>query len=108
MLARQEFVGADIPASFWQRGAPVILTFWHDQLLMMVNGYQGPGAKILISPSEDGELIARTMARFGQGAVRGSSSRHGRAAFKALLQLSKEPFVAWSSPLTDPKDRVTW
>jgi lysophospholipid acyltransferase (LPLAT)-like uncharacterized protein len=59
---------------------------------MMVSGYQGPGAKILISASVDGEIIARTMARFGQGAVRGSSSRGGRGAFRELLQLSREPF----------------
>jgi hypothetical protein len=91
LLLRVETVGDHIPRSFWQQGTPVILAFWHDQLLMMVKGYRGPGAKILISASEDGELIARTMVRFGQGAVRGSSTRGGRAAFKALLQLSREP-----------------
>jgi lysophospholipid acyltransferase (LPLAT)-like uncharacterized protein len=58
----------------------------------MVRGYRGPGAKILISASKDGELIARTMAWFGQGAVRGSSTRGGRAAFRALVDLAREPF----------------
>jgi hypothetical protein len=92
LLLRIETVGEEFPREFWRQGRPVILSFWHDQLLMMVKGYRGPGARILISASQDGELIARTMARFGQGAVRGSSSRGGRAAFKALLQLSREPF----------------
>ena len=88
---RTEILGEEHPRSFWARGEQVIISCWHDQLLMMVMAYHGPGAKILISSSKDGELIARTMGYFGQGAVRGSSSRGGRAAFKELLDLSKEP-----------------
>jgi lysophospholipid acyltransferase (LPLAT)-like uncharacterized protein len=91
-LMRIDFVGEEEPREFWNRQEHVILAFWHDQLLLMVAGYRGPGAKILISASKDGELIARTMRYFGQGAVRGSSTRGGRAAFKALLELAKEPY----------------
>jgi hypothetical protein len=91
-LMRIEFVGEERLRTFWEKREHVILAFWHDQLLLMVKGYRGPGAKILISASKDGELIARTMRYFGQGAVRGSSTRGGRAAFKALLDLAKEPF----------------
>ena len=90
-LIRIDFVGEEHPQSKWQQNEPVIIAFWHDQLLLMVQGYRGPGAKILISASKDGELIARTMRYFGQGAVRGSSNRGGRRAFKALLELSQEP-----------------
>ena len=91
-LMRIEFVGEERLRTCWERREHVILAFWHDQLLLMVKGYRGPGAKILISASKDGELIARTMRYFGQGAVRGSSTRGGRAAFKAMLELAKEPF----------------
>lgn len=87
---RIEFIGEEHPRAFWKRGEHVILAFWHDQLLLMVKGYRGPGAKILISASKDGELIARTMGHFGQGVVRGSSSRGGRAAFKELVALGRE------------------
>jgi len=91
-LLRIEFLDEQIPRGFWQRGEQVILAFWHDQLLLMVKGYRGPGARILISPSQDGELIARTMACFGQGAVRGSSSRGGSGALRELVRLGREPF----------------
>ena len=87
---RTEFIGEESPRSLWQSGEQAILSFWHDQLLLMVLGYRGPKAKILISPSNDGELIARTMRWFGQDAVRGSSSRGGRSAFKSLVSLGKE------------------
>jgi lysophospholipid acyltransferase (LPLAT)-like uncharacterized protein len=72
-------------------GKPVLLAFWHDQLLLMVKGYSGHGVKVLISSSRDGELISRTIAHFGVGSVRGSSTRGGKAAFKEMLNLSTEP-----------------
>nr|WP_320051407.1 lysophospholipid acyltransferase family protein [uncultured Desulfuromonas sp.] len=89
--SRKEIIGSDAVRELWQRDEPVILSFWHDQLLLMAQGYQGPGAQILISASKDGELIARTMQHLGQQAVRGSSSRGGSAAFKQLLRLARQP-----------------
>lgn len=91
-LLRIDFIGEEYPRAYWQKGQAVILAFWHDQLLLMVQGYHGPGARILISASKDGELIARTMKRFGQGAVRGSSNRGGRQAFRELVELAREPY----------------
>jgi len=89
-LTRFDYVGTEHVESIWKTGKYVILSFWHDQLLLMVQGYKGPGAKILISASKDGELIARTIQKFGQGTVRGSSSRGGRAAFRSLVALGEE------------------
>ncbi|MBN2645347.1 MAG: lysophospholipid acyltransferase family protein [Desulfuromonadaceae bacterium] len=92
LLLRKETIGADAVRQRWQADEPMILAFWHDQLLLMSQGYEGPGSQILISASRDGELIARTMRYLGQKAVRGSSSRGGRAAFKQLLRLAGEPY----------------
>lgn len=89
---RPEVLGEDEVLRRWQQGERLLLPFWHDQLLLMVRAYRGPGAKVLISASRDGELIARTMNCFGLGTVRGSSRRGGREAFRALVQLGKEPF----------------
>ncbi|MDB4470682.1 lysophospholipid acyltransferase family protein [Deltaproteobacteria bacterium] len=90
LTVRTETVGKDHLNDCWQRGEQVIISFWHDQLLLMVCGYPGNGAKLLISASKDGELLARTMKYFRQDTVRGSSSRGGRAAFKEMLELAKE------------------
>ncbi len=59
---------------------------------MLAPAYPGKKARILISSSKDGELIARVLSYFGHEAVRGSSSRGGSKAFKALLRMAKEPF----------------
>ncbi|MEE4252633.1 MAG: lysophospholipid acyltransferase family protein [Desulfuromusa sp.] len=87
---KKDIIGADLLRSVWERGEHVIIPFWHDQLFLLVFGYPGKHAKLLISSSKDGELLARTMKYFDQDTVRGSSSRGGRAAFREMLNLCKE------------------
>lgn len=90
-LSRCEILGEDAVHALRRDRGGVILGFWHEQLFLMILGYHGPGGRVLISGSRDGELIARTMTYFGMGSVRGSSRRGGRAAFRELVQLGKEP-----------------
>ena len=90
-LVRTETLGEENLRGAWLRGTRVLISFWHDQLFLIVFGYPGKGAKLLISASKDGELLARTMKFFEHETVRGSSSRGGRAAFKAMMALTKEP-----------------
>ncbi|MCF6180084.1 MAG: hypothetical protein L3J63_11955, partial [Geopsychrobacter sp.] len=54
---RCEVIGQEGLTEQWQRGQNVIISFWHDQLLLMALGYPGKKARILISSSKDGELI---------------------------------------------------
>ncbi len=67
-------------------GQRFILAFWHRHLLLMPYAYRGRRISVLISRSRDGELIARTVARFGIDASRGSSSRGGAAGLRDLLR----------------------
>ncbi len=97
-LLKTEFLGEEHLNKFWDQGETVIFSTWHDQLLMMINIYRGPGARILISQSNDGELIARTMKKFGQDTVRGSSSRGGRAAFREMVNLGAMPYDLGITP----------
>ena len=60
---------------------PVVFAFWHRTLLVCAHRFRNKQIAILISPSFDGELIARTVALLGFYPVRGSSSREiGRAS----------------------------
>ena len=97
-VLRPEKVGGEELKTIWQMGGHVIFSTWHDQLLLIPPGYNRPGAKVLISPSKDGELIARTIAFFSLGAVRGSSSRGGREAFRELVGFAKEPIDLGITP----------
>jgi lysophospholipid acyltransferase (LPLAT)-like uncharacterized protein len=76
-------VGIDIPG-------PTIFAFWHRTLLVCAHRFRNKQIAILISPSFDGELIARTVARLGFHPVRGSSSRGGASGLRAMAQAYAE------------------
>jgi len=83
----------------WERqGEPFILAFWHRHLLLMPYAYRGRRISVLVSQSEDGELIARTVARLGIDSTRGSSSRGGVSGMKALLRKAAEGWAIAFTP----------
>jgi lysophospholipid acyltransferase (LPLAT)-like uncharacterized protein len=89
-LMRLEVIGEETFQPLLDKKQAVIYAFWHDQLLMMVKAYRGEkNVRILISASRDGELIARTMGRFGFATVRGSSNRGATESLKQMLRLAK-------------------
>jgi lysophospholipid acyltransferase (LPLAT)-like uncharacterized protein len=86
---RRETRGHEAVDALYQEGRHIILAFWHAQQLMIPIGYRGAGSHVLISQHGDGEIIARIIARFGHQAVRGSSTRGGAGALRALIKLGR-------------------
>lgn len=80
---------------------PVIFAFWHNRMFLMPFFYEkyfpGRHAACLVSPSQDGEMIARVLNRFGLLAVRGSSSRRGQQAYRELNEKLK---AGWDIAIT--------
>jgi hypothetical protein len=79
-------VGIDIPG-------PTIFAFWHRTLLVCAHRFRNKQIAILISPSFDGELIARTVALLGFHPIRGSSSRGGASGLRAMAQAYAEGHI---------------
>lgn len=86
---RLEQRGHEPVDALYREGRSIILAFWHAQQLMIPFGYRGAGSHVLISQHGDGEIIARIIARFGHEAVRGSSTRGGAGALRALIKLGR-------------------
>ncbi len=86
---RCETRGHEAVDALYRKGQHAIFAFWHGQQLMMLFGYRGTGTQALISQHGDGEIIARIVARFGHKAVRGSSTRGGAGALRALIKLGR-------------------
>ena len=63
---------------------PVVFAFWHRSLLACAHRFRNLDIAILISPSFDGELIARTVKFLGFTPIRGSSSRGGAAGLRNM------------------------
>lgn len=81
--------GHEAVDGLYREGRNIILAFWHAQQLMIPIGYRGTGSHVLISQHGDGEIIARIIARFGHDAVRGSSTRGGAGALRAMIKLGR-------------------
>ena len=74
---------------------PAIYLLWHSRFFIVPAAWRkiSKGRRkvvALTSASHDGDMVARAMAVFGLGAVRGSSSRRGVAALVALKKALKE------------------
>jgi lysophospholipid acyltransferase (LPLAT)-like uncharacterized protein len=74
----------------WQARAPVIYAVWHGRILPLPVFYGRRPVRVLASRSRDGELVVRYVRRFGIESVRGSSSRGGASAFRALARWLKD------------------
>ena len=61
-----------------------VFAFWHRSMIACAHRFRNLKIVILISPSFDGELIARTLTLLGFLPVRGSSSRGGAAGLRNL------------------------
>ena len=84
--SRWERIGHEHLDSTFEKG-PAILCFWHGRLLMAPYTWQKPHPfKMLISAHRDGELIANTVAHFDIGWVKGSSSKGGAGALRAMVK----------------------
>jgi hypothetical protein len=66
--------------------SPYILAFWHARLFLMPYAYPGRRIAILISEHRDGEIISRTMRRFGFETARGSTTRRGASGLREIVR----------------------
>jgi len=84
--------GVEALAPSWTAARPLIYCVWHGRILMVpwLNArlrrtHGARAVSVLASRSRDGGLIADYARRFGLDVVRGSSSRGGAGALRALV-----------------------
>lgn len=103
---RLEFRNREAVQRLRADGKNYIHAFWHGRLLLMPYSYSGQrpdmnsgkGITILISKHGDGELIARTMRRFGFDTTRGSTNEGAVESFKALVRKARAGFDIGYTP----------
>lgn len=78
---------------YHRTGGRVILCAWHQQFFSAIRhfqAYRDYRPALMISQSNDGDIIADVAERSGWCAVRGSSSRGGKKALKRMIEHLKE------------------
>ena len=75
-----------------------IISMWHQSVLPGMLGEWGNHHNILLSQSKDGDLLGYASKKMGYFPVRGSSTRGGTAAKKALVEAVKRGENAAMTP----------
>ena len=95
---RVQVLRGDIEPAVRAQRRNVIYAFWHGHLLYLMYRYRGSGVYILVSQSQDGEVLSRILRRFGLPSIRGSSSRGGRRSLLELVRLTRAGASAAFAP----------
>ncbi|MBI3784806.1 MAG: lysophospholipid acyltransferase family protein [Deltaproteobacteria bacterium] len=88
---RLRFVNGERLFERWER-EQVILTFWHNRLIVMPIAGRGKKLCVMNSQSRDGEIATRALARWGIHSVRGSATRGGTAGFLQLVRAFRQGY----------------
>lgn len=70
-------------------GQPVIFAVWHGRMYSIIRACNPKKTNILISPSRDGDMIARALEKLGFFAIRGSHQRNGTQALREMHRAVK-------------------
>jgi hypothetical protein len=65
--------------------AGFLICLWHGRMLMGMDFFGRRGWRVLVSPSDDGDLSESMLRRFGYGVIRGSAGRGGARAVREML-----------------------
>ena len=64
----------------------ILLSIWHEKLLLPTIKFGGPDLAVLISQHADGQLLGGLIRRMGMGLVCGSSTRGGVEAVRQIVR----------------------
>lgn len=83
--------------AYLRGGGKVLLCTWHQQFFAAIKhfkSYESFKPLLMISRSQDGEIIARIAEKQGWYTVRGSSSRDGGKALKEMIERLRQSKLA--------------
>ncbi|TGK11659.1 DUF374 domain-containing protein [Leptospira fletcheri] len=91
-------IGKEEFDSLFKSRKPFILSIWHTNVLYSPYLHRGRKVAVLISESKDGDFITGVVHRFGNTSIRGSSSKGGSKALKAMIVHLKKNLPAAFTP----------
>ncbi|MFT7669839.1 MAG: lysophospholipid acyltransferase (LPLAT)-like uncharacterized protein [Planctomycetota bacterium] len=80
------------------KGGGYFMSLWHGKMLIGLPFHRNRGYKVLVSASGDGDISEHLLESFGYGVIRGSSSRGGAKALRAMLVALSEGSVLVITP----------
>lgn len=90
LTSRKVYLDKDVVNLLIKENKPFIFGIWHCNVYMSPILYRGMDVYVLISKSKDGDLIDRVVKSFGNRSIRGSTSRGGTSALKAMIRVARQ------------------
>ena len=84
------YLRPEILEGFLSQKKPFIFAFWHNRQFFLGYPKKHNGVSVLVSQSEDGEYIARSVKYLGIKSIRGSSTRGGVKALAEMIRTLKK------------------
>ena len=81
-----KFLRRDRYLALRERGVPILFALWHGRMFLSIQAHRHQGIVTMASRSKDGEIIALWLERNGYRVARGSSSRAGGTALRAMVR----------------------
>ncbi len=92
------YVNLSAPDYYHKKGQPLIVLSWHGRIIFVPPTPWSNRVKILVSASEDGDMLMRYLSKFGYEFVRGSSRRGGEQAKELLYRALLEGYDIFITP----------
>lgn len=92
------YIGRENRDQFEKNSLPCIYALWHGRQAILIYAHRNTKVSPLISPSRDGEIVARMCAAFGITSVRGSSRKAPTSALLKLLERVRMGYCLGLSP----------
>jgi len=90
---RKKVIHPNFGEDIFSGKTPTIVACWHGRMFYLPFLFRNlEKACLLVSPSEDGEILHRVARRFGYRTVRGSSYQRGTEAFRELVQMVRDGY----------------
>ena len=83
---RWEITGAEPYRALRKAGRPVVLLIWHGKIFVVPFFFRKRGILALVSPSQDGEFVAKLMDGWGYKLIRGSGSHPMKTAWIEMIK----------------------
>jgi hypothetical protein len=83
---RWEITGAESYRALRKAGRPVVLLIWHGKIFVVPFFFRKRGILALVSPSQDGEFVAKLMDGWGYKLIRGSGSHPMKTAWIEMIK----------------------
>ena len=98
LTCRVKYIGKEIEEQLKKQGQTWIYAAWHENTAMTAWFIRNQKVAMMASDSKDGEFIASGIRIFGNIPVRGSTSKGGVKAVKAMVKLLKQGHSAAITP----------